>query len=250
MRGKRTRRRHWHDTFALWARGLRAAAAVAIVIFVICYLLGAFAHIGKTGSSYLKAGLVVTVTLGCAILVRSLVRGGRRRLMRALLALPVLFAAGAVAYHIICHRHLYWIILTLLAVAVALNVYEFALNLRAVWRREMVSRESTLVQFVFLYVMTVLSYTLLYTILDPHIPHRLFKMESTIDPLLDFLYLSVVTATTVGYGDIVPLTAGAKVLVMSQTVVCYVFLSILIGLIVSWAGGHGGRSTGGAGRRP
>ncbi|MBC7187031.1 MAG: two pore domain potassium channel family protein [Calditrichaeota bacterium] len=181
--------------------------------------------------------------------MHALVRGGRERIMRALLGLPLLFVAGAVEYYIICHRDLYWIILTLLAVAVALNVYEFALSLRAVWRREMVSRESTLVQFVFLYVTTVLSYTLLYTILDPHVPHRLFKMESSIDPLLDFLYLSVITATTVGYGDIVPLTAGAKVLVMSQTVICYIFLSILIGLIVSWTGGHVGRSSGG-GKRP
>jgi len=222
---------------------------VAILIFVICYLLGAFGHIGRTGSSYLKAGGVVSVVIGGAVLVRSLVLGRRRMVIQAVLLLPLLFAAGAVEYHIICHRSLYWIILTLLGVALALNVYEFALRLRAIWRREMVSRESTLVQFVFLYVTTVLSYTLLYTILDPHIPHRLFKMESSIDPLLDFLYLSVITATTVGYGDIVPLTAGAKVLVMSQTVVCYLFLSILIGLIVSWTAGHTGKTTGGRRRR-
>ncbi|MDZ7296071.1 MAG: ion channel [candidate division KSB1 bacterium] len=235
------RKRGWHDWFALWARRFRTVASVAIVIFVLCYVLGAFVRIGKSSGSYVQAGGAVATLVGGANLLRAALLRRRRSVFWAMALLPIFFVAGILEYYIICHRDLYWIILALLAVAVALNVYEFALSLRAVWRGEAVSRESTLAQFAFLYVTTVLSYTLLYTILDPHVPHRLFKMEASIDPLLDFLYLSVITATTVGYGDIVPLTAGAKMLIMSQTIICYLFLSILIGLIVSWTSSYRGR---------
>jgi hypothetical protein len=42
--------------------------------------------------------------------------------------------------------------------------------------------------------------------------------------------------STLGYGDILPMTALAKVLVMLQTIIGYVFLSVLLGLMISWLG--------------
>lgn len=245
----KSKRGGWHDRFAVWARRFRALAGVAIVIFVLCYLLGAFVRIGKSGSSHVQAGLASALVVGGANLVRAAIIRRRSSMIWAIALLPALFLAGIAEYYIICHRDLYWIILTLLAVAVALNVYEFALSLRGIWRGEAVSRGGILVQFVFLYVTTILSYTMLYTILDAQVPDRLFKMETSSDALLDFLYLSVITATTVGYGDIVPLTAGAKLLVMSQAIICYLFLSILIGLMVSWASSHKGGRRSSARRR-
>lgn len=112
----------------------------------------------------------------------------------------------------------------------------------------MVSRQETLAQSV-LSVTAVFSCAFLYMIVDPHTLHSLFRMERSIDSLFYFLYLSVMTATPVDYGDILSPTAGVKVVVMSQKVVCYLTLSTLIGLIVSWAGGHVDKEAGERRRR-
>lgn len=50
-------------------------------------------------------------------------------------------------------------------------------------------------------------------------------------------------------GDILSPTAGVKVVVMSQKVVCYPTLSTLIGLIVSWAAGNVDKEAGERRRR-
>jgi len=49
----------------------------------------------------------------------------------------------------------------------------------------------------------------------------------------DFTYLSVVTQTTLGYGDIAPKSAIARGLVMTQTVVGQLYLAIVIARIVA-----------------
>ncbi|WP_163832319.1 potassium channel family protein [Spartinivicinus ruber] len=53
--------------------------------------------------------------------------------------------------------------------------------------------------------------------------------ESTIDSI----YFSIVTLTTLGYGDITPKSDMAKVLVMFETLTGVIFLAIMIGLIIS-----------------
>ncbi|MGQ9853221.1 MAG: ion channel [Candidatus Oleimicrobiaceae bacterium] len=86
-------------------------------------------------------------------------------------------------------------------------------------------------------------------VVDPHTRHSLLRMERSIDSLFYFLYLSVMTATTVDYGDILSPRAGVKVVVMSQKVLCYLTLWTLIGLIVSWAAGNVDKEAGERRRR-
>lgn len=54
-------------------------------------------------------------------------------------------------------------------------------------------------------------------------------IESTIDSI----YFSVVTITTLGYGDITPTSVASKLLVISQSILGVVLLAVLIGLVIS-----------------
>jgi len=238
------RKRGQQKLYEIWARWFRAMSTIALLIFLICYILGAFIKIGSPAdiATYFRAGAIIAVLLSNVyiiyyfILTKSQRKQKMLTLKRFFILFPVFFVAGNIQYYMINHIKYNWIIFALLIIAVILNIFEFSVSLKGVWKGQIISRERTLVQFIYLYVTTILSFTLLYLILDPNVPHKFFKMDHAVDPLVDFLYLSIITASTVGYGDIVPVTAGAKLLISLQTVIGYIFLSILVGLIVSWTG--------------
>ena len=50
--------------------------------------------------------------------------------------------------------------------------------------------------------------------------------------LVDCLYFSVVTFTTVGYGEILPITSLAKIIVMSEILLAFITLTLIVNLIV------------------
>ena len=54
----------------------------------------------------------------------------------------------------------------------------------------------------------------------------------------DLTYFSFVTITTLGYGDILPLSAIAKALAYIEAVVGQIFVAVLIGALVSTYTGH------------
>jgi len=58
---------------------------------------------------------------------------------------------------------------------------------------------------------------------------------STMTPMVwsywDFLYFSVITQATVGYGDILPNRTAVRMLVCLQTLIALVFLVVVINLV-------------------
>jgi len=62
-----------------------------------------------------------------------------------------------------------------------------------------------------------------------------FQFAATITNFQEFekfIYYSFVTLTTVGYGDIIPVSSGAKVLTIFLSVSGQLYLTVLIGLII------------------
>lgn len=62
-----------------------------------------------------------------------------------------------------------------------------------------------------------------------------FNFISTITVIHEFekfIYYSFITLTTVGYGDITPISSGAKVLTIFLSVTGQLYLTILVGLII------------------
>jgi uncharacterized membrane protein len=50
--------------------------------------------------------------------------------------------------------------------------------------------------------------------------------------IFDFLYFSAITQTTVGYGDILPNSTGIRLLVVSQILLGYILLIVILNLVL------------------
>lgn len=61
-------------------------------------------------------------------------------------------------------------------------------------------------------ILNITLITILYGVIYANLDRRHFNFKSAIDPF----YFSFTTASSVGYGDIVPQTTKAKMLVMTQ----------------------------------
>ena len=81
------------------------------------------------------------------------------------------------------------------------------------------------------FVISLLSFTFLFMGLQLWEDHFL-KIGNPTYLFIDILYFNIVSFTTIGYGDIIPVTAMAKVFVLTENVVMFFHLSIGIGIIM------------------
>ena len=115
--------------------------------------------------------------------------------------------------------------------------YAFTLYVvaRAVLRSETVTRD-TLFGAASVYLLLGFTWALAYDLVEQVRPGS-FNINESMNPdgvldLLDFLYSSFVTLTTLGYGDVTPITAQAQSLALLQAVVGVLYLAFLIGRLV------------------
>ncbi len=96
-----------------------------------------------------------------------------------------------------------------------------------------------------IYLATLIGFTLVNAALDGmhmlvgHVPP--FGFSAGGDLFLNALYYTVVTMTTLGFGDIVPHTWDGKVLLIVQSLVSYFMFALMVGIItrgVTRAGGQ------------
>ncbi len=177
-------------------------------------------------------GLALLLGGAAGALVRMREKPRRGRLQWPLLG--ALFAAAAVPAARL--PEIRWVTLASIVGALALALIRFILALKALINRDAQVSRKMIRDFLVVYIMMVLAFGFLYYTLDPTASHRFFRVDSPTDPFVDFLYFSLVTAATIGYGDVAPITLLSKLLVMVQMVFGYAFLSILVGMIVSWIG--------------
>jgi hypothetical protein len=83
------------------------------------------------------------------------------------------------------------------------------------------------------YLEVILYFSIMYTLL----PETWF-LDSKLSNACDALYFSAITITTVGYGDIVPLHAVARLLAVQEALVGLSLIVLVIGAYLSVAQGQ------------
>ena len=108
-----------------------------------------------------------------------------------------------------------------------------AINIiRIVTKSEKVTRE-TIFAAIVAYLLIALMWAFLYTILERVSPGSFsFPDKGSWGETMRFEYLSFVTITTLGFGDITPVTDQASALVMTEAVVGQIYLVVLVAWLV------------------
>lgn len=84
-----------------------------------------------------------------------------------------------------------------------------------------------------LYLQLGLAFAILFTYLELLLPGSLGDGSGTPLHLDSFVYFSLVTLTTVGYGDIHPLNAPARMLAISEAVIGVFFIALAVSRVIN-----------------
>lgn len=102
-------------------------------------------------------------------------------------------------------------------------------------RRQIVSRDITIV--IITYITLAISFGLLYTVISLFNDNIAFnnipKTLGEFDFYLKHIYFSFITITTIGYGDIYPLTTLGQFLVIIEVITGIILTNVILGLVIS-----------------
>jgi hypothetical protein len=172
-------------------------------------------------------GALLTVVLGAAVLAV----GGRRKtlLLASVLVVPVMVARWL--HHFNPRDGTYAFHMAAFLMFVAFIVFQF---LRFILRSPRVSSE-VLCAAVATYLLLGLFWTSAYALVARLIPGSFSGVAAGSQPLhgFDALYFSLITLTTVGYGDIAPVSGPARMLAMLEAVCGTMYMAVLVARLVS-----------------
>ena len=110
--------------------------------------------------------------------------------------------------------------------------YAVMIILQIIGRSTEVTRE-TIFAAVVAYLLIALMWAYLYMILESLIPGSFsFPEQVTLSESQRFHYLSFITITTLGYGDITPLTSKASALALVEAVIGQIYMVVLVAWLV------------------
>lgn len=198
-----------------------------LLAYIACILpLGAFVFAVWRGRDRLAARLA-----RAGPRERLLVRGLGWFVVAAL----ILFVAGQIAVAaatVFGHSVLLFIGMLAIAVVVYSVIADLVLLLEAtgelfvVFIRRMLRRVVPVFSFLVVYFFLVMGFGTFYSILDGFAARPQFSVLGTVRPLhfSEAIYFSMVTLSTIGYGDIVPVTSLAQTFVMLEVMFGVVLL--------------------------
>lgn len=130
--------------------------------------------------------------------------------------------------------------ITLIALLVFL-LYLFYQNFKLILLRKKRITERDIVLMLVAYVVTGIVFASIFFLIDLKTPKEAFYNISvsdqvTFDEYIKYLYFSFITLTSVGYGDIYPLTSATRILTILETISGVFLISFSLGIVISSSG--------------
>jgi hypothetical protein len=119
-----------------------------------------------------------------------------------------------------------WAFLAAFFALTAAGLFSYLRNSRYVARAELYTA-------VNIYLLLGLLWATLYLAIDNFSPGSIQMGSNPADRQTELLYFSLITLSTVGYGDIVPLTGTARILTALEGVTGVLYVAITVALLVS-----------------
>jgi len=204
---------------------LRHSIAWFLGALVLMFVTAPF--IEELPNGKLIEAVLLTTVLGTAVLAV----GGRRRtlVLASLLVSPALVARWL--HHFNHSEGAYSIHFAAFMVFLGFVVFEF---LRFILRAPHVNSE-VLCAAVATYLLLGLLWGSAYILLARMMPGSFSGLPASAQPLHGFeaMYFSLITLTTVGYGDIVPVSGPARMLAMLEAITGTTYMAVLVARLVS-----------------
>jgi hypothetical protein len=150
---------------------------------------------------------------------------GRKQLMTAI-ALGG-FAFAGIWYVVIIEPRYYLAILSVLC-RISFNVYVISLILISLFRAKKVT-SNTIYGAVSVYLLIGTMFSIIYKFMETLRPGSFFIGETG---SLDFVFFSYTTLTTLGYGDITPVSSYARTATSLEAIIGVLYIAILISRFV------------------
>lgn len=188
--------------------------------------------------NFIRIRILLDIFLSAILLsgIYAVSQNKRHLVIAAILALPMLILVWTTQFTPIP----LWKLLKNLFL-VLFFVFSIVIMMSSIFKAERVTADVIYAAIV-VYLYLGLVWSMIFSILESVCPGSFSTAQNHMgDNLLDFTYYSYVTLTTLGYGDIVPLTAQAKSFSMLEAIIGQLYLVVLVARLVGLQISHSSR---------
>lgn len=201
----------------------RDGNSLALLVSLIL-LITVFPYFEKT-----EIGATILVVLFTAVLLSGIYAVSydvRYVAVGLLLAIPTFILGWSNAFTPKTATELAW-----MAFMIVFLVYTLAVVLRHIFSAASVSIDE-IYGAISVYVMIGLAFGITYHLLNTFVPGS-FKFNVGADTMSSLIYLSFATISTVGFGDITPLSAVARSISIIEMIIGATYVAVLIGTLIN-----------------
>jgi hypothetical protein len=194
-----------------------------LILITITFFLLAVVDFNELGSVWEEAAMIAVSAVTALMLLLALAASGARRrtiqIAVIISLITITSSVGATLTDAVFHPGLLWLGLVVAAPVIVM---------RRIATHELVTTE-TVLGAVCAYLLIALAFSYAFLALDG--PGNPFF--GTVEPTTAFPYFSLVTITTLGYGDLNPVTELGRILSGSEAVIGSIFLVVVVARLVS-----------------